>query len=52
MISLGAPSSELLHHLLLDRALKAGIVVVALGLLALGMMVTWRRYGRAKKRID
>ncbi|MFD5408972.1 hypothetical protein ACFV4Q_02360 [Streptomyces nojiriensis] len=51
MTSLGAESSDLLHHLLLDRAIKVVIVVVALGILALGMTVIWRRAGRAKKRL-
>ena len=52
MTSLGMESSELLHHLLLDRALKVVIVVVALGILALGMTVIWRKAGRPKKRPD
>ncbi|WP_329467980.1 hypothetical protein [Streptomyces sp. NBC_01431] len=52
MVSLEAESSELLHHLLLDRAIKVVIVVVALGILALGMTMIWRRTGRAKKRPD
>ncbi|MFE4683354.1 hypothetical protein ACFRNJ_21375 [Streptomyces sp. NPDC056721] len=52
MSGLGAESSDLLHHLLLDRAIKVVIVAVALGILALGMAVMWRRAGRAKKRLD
>ncbi|MFE7612511.1 hypothetical protein [Streptomyces celluloflavus] len=52
MIGLGAESSELLHHLLLDRAIKVVIVAVALGILAFGMAALWRRAGRAKKRLD
>ncbi|WP_406505439.1 hypothetical protein [Streptomyces sp. NBC_00212] len=52
MVGLGAESPDLLHHLLLDRAIKVVIVVVALGVLALGMTVIWRRAGRAKKRPD
>ncbi|MFJ8748465.1 hypothetical protein ACIREO_03840 [Streptomyces sp. NPDC102441] len=52
MTSLGAGSSDLLQHLLLDRALKAVIVVAALSVLALGMAVIWRRTGRAEKRPD
>ncbi|WP_185909429.1 hypothetical protein [Streptomyces sp. WAC01280] len=52
MTSLGAESSELLHHLLVDRAIKVVIVVLALSILALGMTVIWRRAGRAKDRLD
>ncbi|GAA2662296.1 hypothetical protein [Streptomyces vastus] len=52
MTGLGAESSDLLHHLLLDRAIKVVIVVLALGILALGMTVIWRRAGRANKRLD
>lgn len=33
----------MIEHLLLDRALKAAIVVVAVAALALGMAVVWRR---------
>ncbi|MFD7976135.1 hypothetical protein [Streptomyces sp. NPDC059071] len=43
-----ADSSGLLQHLLLDRALKVVIVVAALGVLALGMTVIWRRAGGRK----
>ncbi|MEV6205843.1 hypothetical protein [Kitasatospora sp. NPDC051914] len=50
MTGLAVESSELLHHLLLDRAVKVAIVVVALGVLALGMVVIWRRAGRGKDR--
>ncbi|MFI5987076.1 hypothetical protein ACIBEA_40205 [Streptomyces sp. NPDC051555] len=52
MTTLAAESSDLLQHLLLDRALKVVIVVVALGILVLGMTVVWRRVGRAKERSD
>ncbi|WP_431676528.1 hypothetical protein [Kitasatospora sp. KL5] len=52
MTGLAVESSELLHHLLLDRAVKAAIVVVALGVLALGMAAIWRRAGRGKDRGD
>ncbi|MFE1907425.1 hypothetical protein ACFW96_27685 [Streptomyces gardneri] len=52
MTGLGAESSDLLHHLLMDRAIKAVIVVAALGVLALGMTVIWRRTGRTKNRLD
>ncbi|GAA3810010.1 hypothetical protein GCM10022403_049880 [Streptomyces coacervatus] len=46
MTTLGAGSSDVLQHLLLDRAIKVGIVVVALGILALGMRAIWRRASR------
>lgn len=52
MTSLAAESSDLLHHLLPDRAIKVVIVVVALGILALGMTVTRRRTRRAEKLPD
>ncbi|MFE6833989.1 hypothetical protein ACFVFI_03960 [Streptomyces sp. NPDC057705] len=52
MTSLGAESSDLLQHLLVDRAIKVVIVVAALGVLALGMTVIWRRAGRVKKQHD
>ncbi|MFJ7206927.1 hypothetical protein ACIQWR_25765 [Streptomyces sp. NPDC098789] len=52
MTTLAAESSDVLQHLLLDRALKVVIVVVALGVLALGMKVIWRRVGRVKERSD
>lgn len=35
-------SSEFLHHVLVDFAIKAGIVVVALAVLAVGMRAIWR----------
>ncbi|MFI9724073.1 hypothetical protein ACIHFE_31265 [Streptomyces sp. NPDC052396] len=35
-----------LHHLVVDLAIKAVIVVVALIALATGMAVIWRRAGR------
>ncbi|WP_354637647.1 hypothetical protein [Kitasatospora camelliae] len=44
--TLAAESSELLQHLLLDRALKVGIVLLALAVLAVGLAVIWRRTGR------
>ncbi|MGW1891562.1 hypothetical protein ACWCP6_15080 [Streptomyces sp. NPDC002004] len=43
-----AASSDLLQHLLLDRALKAAVVLVALVVLALGMRLIWRRTGRPR----
>ncbi|ALO11040.1 hypothetical protein AQF52_5446 [Streptomyces venezuelae] len=52
MTGLGAEPSDLLHHLLMDRAIKVVIVAVALGILALGMTVIRRRTGRAKNRLD
>ncbi|MEW1654052.1 hypothetical protein [Streptomyces sp. NPDC093707] len=52
MTGLAMESSELLYHLLLDRAIKVVIVVVAVGILALGVTVIWRRAGRTKKRPD
>lgn len=33
----------MIEHLLLDRALKAAIVVVAVTALALGLVIVWRR---------
>ncbi|MFI8962622.1 hypothetical protein ACIGO8_10930 [Streptomyces sp. NPDC053493] len=45
---LAAGSAELLHHLLLDRAIKTGVVVVALVVLAVGLRAIWRRAGRDK----
>ncbi|MFE7313608.1 hypothetical protein ACFU7T_10945 [Streptomyces sp. NPDC057555] len=52
MTGLAMESSELLYHLLLDRAIKVVIAVVALGVLALGMAAIWRKAGRTKKRPD
>ncbi|MBN0049296.1 hypothetical protein JS756_35615 [Streptomyces actuosus] len=52
MSGLAAESSDLLHHLLLDRAIKVVIVVVAVSVLALGMAVIWRRAERARRRLD
>jgi hypothetical protein len=42
---LALDASDLAHHLLLDYAAKALIVVVALIVLAVGMTVIWRRTG-------
>ncbi|MFF1919141.1 hypothetical protein ACFVW8_00995 [Streptomyces sp. NPDC058221] len=50
MTAVAAESSDLVHHLLVDSALKAVIVVVALAVLALGMTVIWRKAGRADDR--
>lgn len=44
------PSSGLVHHLLLDAAIKAGIVIAALTVLALGMTMIWRKAGRTDDR--
>ncbi|MFF4508006.1 hypothetical protein [Streptomyces sp. NPDC001401] len=46
MTGLAMESSDVLQHLLLDRAIKVVIVVVALGVLALGMRAIWRRAAR------
>ncbi|MFH8573753.1 hypothetical protein [Streptomyces sp. NPDC017993] len=43
---IAAESSDLVHHLLWDSALKAVIVLVAVAVLALGMTLIWRRVGR------
>ncbi|MEK8143278.1 hypothetical protein NKH18_17495 [Streptomyces sp. M10(2022)] len=50
MPGLAADSDELVHHLLVDSAVKAAIVVVALAVLALGMIVIWRKTGRVDDR--
>ncbi|MEK2477718.1 MULTISPECIES: hypothetical protein [Streptomyces] len=52
MTGLAAGSSELLQHLLLDRVIKIVIVLAALGVLAAGMTLIWRRVGRTKDRRD
>ncbi|WP_369355513.1 hypothetical protein [Streptomyces sp. cg2] len=49
MIGLAADSSELIEHLLLDRVIKIVIVIAALGFLALGMLLVWRRAGRRSR---
>ncbi|MGW3013512.1 hypothetical protein ACWC9R_32500 [Streptomyces sp. NPDC001219] len=46
----GDDGAGLVHHLLVDQALKAGIVLVALIALGLGMALLWRRAGRAGPR--
>ncbi|MFE1773839.1 hypothetical protein [Streptomyces sp. NPDC059008] len=46
MNGLAVDASDLAHHLLLDYAAKALIVIVALIVLAAGMTVIWRRAGR------
>ncbi|MFJ9614257.1 hypothetical protein [Streptomyces noursei] len=52
MTGLAAGSSELLQHLLLDRVIKIAIVLAALGVLAAGMALIWRRAGRTKDGRD
>lgn len=44
--------ADLLHHLLVDQALKVAIVLVALLVLALGMALIWKKAGRAGPRRD
>jgi len=46
----GGRDHELLHHLLIDYALKVGIVLVALVVLGVGMAVLWRRVGAGPPR--
>ncbi len=41
-----AADASLLEHLILDRLIKIGVVLVALVLLAIGMAIIWRRAGR------
>ncbi|GFE25449.1 hypothetical protein ACFVJW_25500 [Streptomyces libani] len=36
----------LLHHLLVDRAIKVALVLVALIVLGLGMALIWKKAGR------
>ncbi|MEU9112262.1 hypothetical protein AB0D04_10805 [Streptomyces sp. NPDC048483] len=43
-------SSALLSHLMADLAFKAVIVLVAVTVLALGMVLLWRRAGRGGDR--
>ncbi|WP_181923601.1 hypothetical protein [Streptomyces inhibens] len=52
MTDLAMDSADLVHHLLVDHAVKGIIVVVALAVLALGMTVIWRRAGHTKDRPD
>lgn len=52
MIGLAAEPSGMLQHLLVDRAIKIAIVVVALAVLAIGMRVIWRKTGRTEDRAD
>lgn len=43
----GDGGSDLLAHLLADAAIKGVIVIVALIVLALGMVLIWKKAGRA-----
>ncbi|MET7798813.1 hypothetical protein [Streptomyces decoyicus] len=42
----GGEGADLLHHLLVDAVLKGAIVIVALIVLALGMVLIWTKTGR------
>ncbi|GAA2586487.1 hypothetical protein [Streptomyces tubercidicus] len=42
----GADGEGLVHHLLVDQALKVGIVLVALIVLVMGMALIWKKAGR------
>lgn len=46
--ALAGDDAELIEHLVFDRLMKVGIVVVALVVLALGMVVVWRITGRRR----
>lgn len=46
--ALAGDHAELIEHLVFDRLVKAGIVAVALVVLALGMVVVWRLTGRRR----
>ncbi|MGK4579272.1 hypothetical protein [Kitasatospora sp. HPMI-4] len=48
MIRLARESSPLVHHLLVDYAVKGAIVVTALVVLGLGAAVIWWRAGRER----
>ncbi|MER7985293.1 hypothetical protein ABTY53_06770 [Streptomyces noursei] len=48
MTTLAAAASDLLEHLLLDRIIKIAIVLAALGVLAVGMRLLWRKVGQPK----
>lgn len=49
-LSVGEGGSKLLDHLLSDFLIKGVIVVIALLVLALGMVVIWKRIGRGNTR--
>ncbi|MGX1849842.1 hypothetical protein [Streptomyces sp. NPDC055299] len=44
----GSEGSDLVAHLVADAAIKGVIVLVALIVLALGMVLLWKRVGRAE----
>ncbi|MFI1160101.1 hypothetical protein [Streptomyces sioyaensis] len=44
----GGGGSDLVAHLVADAAIKGVIVLVALIVLALGMVLLWKRVGRAE----
>ncbi|MFI5524522.1 hypothetical protein [Streptomyces platensis] len=44
----GGDGAGLLHHLLVDRAVKVAVVLVALLVVALGMRLIWKKAGRAE----
>ncbi|MFC9742189.1 hypothetical protein ACFVKC_30295 [Streptomyces noursei] len=46
--ALAGQASDLLERLLLDRIIKISIVLAALGVLAVGMRLLWRRVGQPK----
>ncbi|MFG2828311.1 hypothetical protein ACGFWI_12740 [Streptomyces sp. NPDC048434] len=48
----GSDGSELVQHLLADAAIKGVIVIVALIVLVLGMVLIWKKAGRAPHRDD
>lgn len=41
--------AEILEHLLIDRLIKIGIVLVALVAIVIGMVIIWRRSGRRSR---
>ncbi|MCL7495163.1 MULTISPECIES: hypothetical protein [Streptomyces] len=48
----GSDESDLVQHLLADAAIKGVIVIVALIVLVLGMVLIWKKAGRAPHRDD
>ncbi|MBT2385624.1 hypothetical protein [Streptomyces sp. ISL-11] len=50
MTGAATESSDVVHHLLVDSAIKVVIVVVALAVLAVGMTALWRTVGRGGDR--
>ncbi|MFF5205915.1 hypothetical protein [Streptosporangium sp. NPDC000396] len=49
-LSAGDDGSKILEHLLSDFLIKGVIVVIALLVLALGMVVIWRKVGKGDAR--